>query len=67
MRNLLEQAIESNDGELAAKAIRDALGITSDEVTNYSFPKHWPDTRDQRARDRRLAHGRSPDLGAVPR
>jgi hypothetical protein len=50
VRNLLEQAIESNDGELAAKAIRDALGITSDEITNYSFPKHWPDTRDQRAR-----------------
>jgi hypothetical protein len=50
MRNLLEQAIDSDDGDLAAKMIRDALGIESDEITNHSFPKHWPDNREQRAR-----------------
>jgi hypothetical protein len=50
MRNLLEQAIDSDDGDLAAKMIRDALGIESDEITNHSFPKHWPENREQRAR-----------------
>ena len=50
MRNLLEQAIESDDGARAAKIIRDALGIESDEVVGYSFPKHWPNNREQRAR-----------------
>jgi hypothetical protein len=50
VRNLLEQAIDSDDGDIAAKMIRDALGIESDEVTNHSFPKHWPDNREQRAR-----------------
>jgi hypothetical protein len=49
MTNLLEQAINSNDGDLAAKIIRDALGIESDDVTNYCFPKDWPDTKEQRA------------------
>jgi hypothetical protein len=32
MRNLIEQAINSNDGDHAAKMIRDALGIESDDV-----------------------------------
>jgi hypothetical protein len=50
MRNLIQAAIDDNDGECAAKTIRDALGIESDEVVNYSFPKHWPDSREQRAR-----------------
>jgi hypothetical protein len=50
VRNLLEQAIESDDGDRAAAFIRDALGIESDEVTNHSFPRHWPDNREQRAR-----------------
>ena len=50
MRNLLEQAIESDDGARAAKIIRDALGIESDEIVNYSFPRHWPDNPEQRAR-----------------
>jgi hypothetical protein len=41
--NLLEQAINCDDGDRAAKMIRDALGIESDDVTNYCFPKHrWP-------------------------
>jgi hypothetical protein len=50
MRNLIQAAIDDSDGERAAKTIRDALGIESDEVVNYSFPKHWPDSREQRAR-----------------
>jgi hypothetical protein len=48
--NLLRQAIDCADGDIAAKIIRDALGIESDEVANNSFPKHWPFDRDQRAR-----------------
>ena len=47
MTNLLEQAINCNDGDLAAKIIRDALGIENDDVTNYCFPKDWPDTKEQ--------------------
>jgi uncharacterized protein HemY len=50
MRNVLEQAIECDDGDNAATIIRDALGIESDDVANYCFPKHWPDNREQRAR-----------------
>jgi hypothetical protein len=50
MRNLLEQAIHDDDGDHAAAVIRQALGIESDEVTNHSFPKHWPHTPEQRAR-----------------
>ena len=30
--------------------IQDALGIESDDVVNYTFPKHWPADREQRAR-----------------
>jgi len=41
--NLLEQAINCNDGDRAAKIIRDALGIENDDVTNFCFPKSWPD------------------------
>ena len=32
MSNLLERAIDCNDGEQAAKIIQDALGIESDDV-----------------------------------
>ena len=42
MTNLLEEAINSNDGDHAAKVIQEALGIESDEVANYVFPKTWP-------------------------
>jgi hypothetical protein len=48
--NLLEQAIGCSDGDDAAKLIREALGIETDEVANYVFPKRWPDDREQRAR-----------------
>jgi hypothetical protein len=50
VRNLLEAAIEDDDADHAAKVIREALGIESDEVVGFSFPKNWPQDRDQRAR-----------------
>jgi hypothetical protein len=50
MTNLLEDAISANDGNCAAKLIQNALGIESDDVANYCFPKTWPQDREQRAR-----------------
>ncbi len=50
MSNLLEQAINCDDGDRAARIIQDALGIESDEVANYVFPITWPLHREQRAR-----------------
>jgi uncharacterized protein HemY len=50
MSNLLEKAINCNDGDQAAKIIQNALGIESDDVANYVFPKTWPRDRKQRAR-----------------
>ena len=50
MPNLLEKAIGADNGELATKIIQDALGIESDDVVNYCFPKEWPTDRDQCAR-----------------
>ena len=50
MTNLLEQAISCDDGDRAAKIIKDALGIESDDVLNYTFPKDWPIDREVRAR-----------------
>jgi len=44
MTNLLKQAINCDDGDRAAKIIRDALGIENDDVTNYTFSKDWLDT-----------------------
>jgi uncharacterized protein HemY len=49
MTNLLEQAIACDDGYRAAKMIQNALGIESDDVVNYTFPKNWPLDREQRA------------------
>ena len=49
MTNLLEQAISCDDGDRAAKLIQDALGIESDDVVNYCFPKNWPEDREVRA------------------
>ena len=45
----LEQAIDCNDGDQAAKIIQDALGIESDDVANYVFPQDLAD-RPQAAR-----------------
>jgi hypothetical protein len=50
MTNRLEEAINCNDCDLAAKIIQDALGIESDDVANYVFPKTWPADRERRAR-----------------
>ena len=50
MTNLLAQAINSNDGDHAAKLSQEALGIQSDDVVDYCFPKAWPSDREQRAR-----------------
>ena len=48
--NLLAAAINSGDADHVAKIIQSALGIESDDVVNYCFPKDWPDDREQRAR-----------------
>jgi uncharacterized protein HemY len=50
MANLIERAINSKDGDSAAKIIQEALGIESDEVAHYCFPKTWPEDHEQRAR-----------------
>ena len=50
MSNLLERAIDCADGDRAAKIIQEALGIESDDVANYVFPRTWPADREQRAR-----------------
>ena len=50
MANLIEPAIDWDDGDLAAKIIQHALGIESDDVANYCFPKTWPEDRERRAR-----------------
>src|SRR5262249_22960283 len=50
MTNILEQAISTDDGDRATKIIQDALGIESNEVANYCFPRTWPKDREQRAR-----------------
>ena len=50
MTNLLERAINTDDSNRAAEIIQNALGIESDEVANYCFPKTWPRDREQRAR-----------------
>jgi uncharacterized protein HemY len=49
MTNLLQQAINCDDADRAARIIQDALGIESDDVVNYCFPKSWPIDHEQRA------------------
>jgi hypothetical protein len=49
MANLLEQAVNCDDRDRAAKIIQDALGIENDDVVNYCFPKTWPEDRRRRA------------------
>ncbi len=50
MTKFLAQAISSDDANRAAKIIQHALGIESDDVVNYCFPKAWPADRELRAR-----------------
>ena len=44
MANLLAQAINCDDPDRAARFIRDALGIESDDVVGYCFPQSGPPT-----------------------
>ena len=50
MANLLEQAIDCDDADRAARIIQDALGIEFSDVADYVFPEKWPTNREQRAR-----------------
>jgi len=50
MTNLLQQAINCDDPDRAARIIQDALGIEGDDVVNYCFPQTWPTDRERRAR-----------------
>ena len=50
MSNLLAEAINCDDPERAAKMIRDALGIESDDVVGYCFPTEWAADCERRAR-----------------
>jgi hypothetical protein len=45
-RSGAEQAIDCDD---AAKLIREALGVESDDEADYVFPKTWPADRERRA------------------
>jgi hypothetical protein len=54
MTNLLQQAINCDNPDRAARIIRDALGIESDDVVNYCFPTTWP----RRPRAARPVHRR---------
>lgn len=49
MANLLEQAIDCDDGYRAAKIIQKALGIENDDTVKCCFPKTWPEDRRWRA------------------
>jgi hypothetical protein len=42
MPNVIEQAISTDNAGQAAKLIKRALGIESDDVVNYCFPISWP-------------------------
>jgi hypothetical protein len=50
MTNLLEQAINCDRADRATKIIQHALGIESDDVANYCFPKDWPSDHEVSAR-----------------
>ena len=50
MTNLLQQAINCDDADRAARIIQEALGIESDDVVKYCFPTTWPTDRERRAR-----------------
>ena len=49
MTNLLEEAINSNDGDHAAKVIQSARHRER-RGRELAFPKTWPNDREQRAR-----------------
>jgi hypothetical protein len=49
MSNLLAEAINCDDPDRAARIIREALGIESDDVVGYCFPTEWPADPERRA------------------
>jgi hypothetical protein len=72
MSNLLAEAINCDDPDRAARIIREALGIESDDVVGYCFPTEWPaDPERRRLLHRRVAQpkrvtsrrDRTPDWG----
>jgi hypothetical protein len=50
MANVLEKAVNCNDGDRAIAHIVDALGINPEDMARYDFPKTWPQDRQGRAR-----------------
>jgi uncharacterized protein HemY len=50
MTTLLAQVINCDDPNQAARIIRDALGIESDDVGELLLPTTWPTDRERRAR-----------------
>ncbi len=46
MSNLIEQAINRDDGEQAAKILQQALGIETNGVVDYCYPQRWPNDRE---------------------
>ena len=48
MSNLIQEAINCDDADRAARVIQDALGIES--VVNCCFPTDWQTDREQCAR-----------------
>jgi hypothetical protein len=50
MANVLEKALNCNDGDRAIGHIVDALGINPEDMAKYDFPKTWPQDRQGRGR-----------------
>jgi hypothetical protein len=50
MANVLEKALNCNDGDRAIGHIMDALDINRKDMARYDFPKTWPKARQGRAR-----------------
>jgi hypothetical protein len=62
MTNLLVRAISTDDGDRAAKIIQNALGIESDEVADYCFPKSCPATVSNGRGSSEIGWERKPDI-----
>jgi len=65
MTTRLQEAINCNDGDQAARIIQDALGIESDHLAN-SFPKIWPAEPRASANGYRPRRAVWPDAGGGP-
>ena len=49
MSNLLEEAINCDNGDVATRIIQEALSIELDDVANYCIPKTRPTDREKLA------------------